>query len=328
MRSARLRLRLALPLLGCRTVRVIRGRAVPRGRAVAGLRGRCVCGAWLDAFLREALAQVVERAGLLALVDRPAIVVPDLEVIHHPDDHHVLREAAPLAIVLQDLDAHVRIEHHVETGREIHVLESTAIRIELGETVHAVLELAPLVLGVHVERGAVGRHHEPITAGLTQHLAELRRDAESPFRVDRVPEMSPKHCLPRRGTKLAPGPALNDTSWDFNPLRGTILGGIDWGCQAKTPDFQAIPSRRKGHRLGVARAGLQQVDGGPRGTGLATWWDGGTSGPRPASPGPARCGSLRRGASTATGRAAGPWRPRPCASTARAPRGDRSPPSP
>ena len=55
----------------------------------------------LDALLGEALAQIVERARVLALVVRPAILVPDLEVIHHADDHHVLGERAALAVVLR-----------------------------------------------------------------------------------------------------------------------------------------------------------------------------------------------------------------------------------
>src|SRR6266404_4721273 len=60
----------------------------------------------------------------------------------------------------------------------------------------------------------------------------------------------PRNTFPPQAPQVAPGPALNDTSWDFNPLRGTILVGVDWGCQAKTPDFQAIPCRRECHPLG------------------------------------------------------------------------------
>src|SRR5690349_14968226 len=219
MRSARLRLRLALRRLRLRLAlhrlrlrlapRRLRLRLAPRlprsplarsplARAASvrapSVRARAVRGSY--ALVGETRAQVVERARLLALVDRPAILVPHLEVVHHPDDHHVLRKAAALAIVLQHLDAPVRIEHHVESRREVHVLEAAAIGIHLRELRDALLEVAPLVFRVHVERGAVGRHHEPVTAGLAQHLAKLRRDAEPPLRVDRVPEVSPKHFPP------------------------------------------------------------------------------------------------------------------------------------
>ena len=156
---------------------------------------------------------------------------------------------------------------------------STAIRIELGEPVHAILELAPLVLGVHVERGPVGRHHQAVAATLPQHVPELRRDAEAPLRVDRVPEMPPKHCPPHRG-QTAPGTApkcvRNGISWDFIPLPGTILEGVARGVKGKLQDFQGHSDPPHGLWVGGGRdrttAGREPEEGeaGPSGPGGST----------------------------------------------------------
>src|SRR4030095_1935952 len=151
----------------------------------------------LDAVLRgETRFQVFERRGF-TLLHVPASLVPDLEAIQHADDEHVFRESAALAIVLQDLDASVRIEEHVESGGEIHVVIPTTIEIKHRDLRDFLFELAPLVFREHVEPCfVVGRDHETITAGLAQSLAEFRRDAQPSLRVDRVPELSPKHCPP------------------------------------------------------------------------------------------------------------------------------------
>src|SRR5262245_28706277 len=173
----------------------------------------------LDALRGETRFQVFERREC-TLSHVPASLVPDLEVIQHANDEHVLRESAALAIVLQDLNAPVRIEEHVESGGEIPVLELTSNEIELRQLRDFLFELAPLVFGEHVEPFVVvGRDHETIAAGLAQSLAEFRWDAEPSLRVDRVPEMSPKHCPPGEA-QMPLLPLLNHTSWDFIPLRG------------------------------------------------------------------------------------------------------------
>src|SRR5574338_901269 len=79
----------------------------------------------------------------------------------------------------------------------------------------------------------------------------------------------PRNTLSPRPPQRALRSPLNATSWDFIPLPGSILVGFNWGCQAKTPDFQAIPTRKKGHPLGVVRAGLPRVYGGVVGRGGA-----------------------------------------------------------
>src|SRR4029453_4876426 len=257
----------------------------------------------------------------------PASLVPDLEVIQHANDEHVLRESAALAIVLQDLDASVRIEEHVESGGEICVLELTTIGIELRQLRDFFFELAPLVFREYVEPFVVGRDHETITAGLAQSLAEFRRDAEPSLRVDRVPEMSPKHCPPGEA-KMPLLPRLNHTSWDFIPLRGTILVGVAWGCQAETSDFQGHSALFSAPPVGVGRQGSTaggngwEKRGGPRGPACRT------SGPPASSPPAAECGWPRRGASTSIRTGAAPLTLPASASHSRSPRGDRSRPWP
>src|SRR5690242_15152441 len=72
----------------------------------------------------------------------------------------------------------------------------------------------------------------------------------------------PRNTLSPQPPRRPFGLALNDTSWDFIPPPGSILVGVDWGCQAKTPDFQVILSRRNAHPLGVVGGGLLRVDCG------------------------------------------------------------------
>src|SRR5690348_5000361 len=112
-----------------------------------------------------------------------------------------------------------------------------------------------------VPLGAITRRSLPASRSTSRNFAGM---LSRPF-GSIVCLKCPRNTFPPQAPQVAPGPALNDTSWDFNPLRGTILVGVDWGCQAKTPDFQAIPCRRECHPLGVARTGLPRVDGG-------RWW--------------------------------------------------------
>src|SRR5262245_54960385 len=119
----------------------------------------------LDALRGEIFPHVFERQAF-TLLHVPASLIPDLEVVLRADDEHVLREPTTLAIVLWDLDASVRIEDHVESGGEIDALELTTIGIELRQLRDFPLERAPLVFRPHIERLAIGRDHETITAGL------------------------------------------------------------------------------------------------------------------------------------------------------------------
>ena len=127
----------------------------------------------------------------------PALGVPHLEVLEHADHEHVLVEFHALAVVGGELDAALRVERHVLRAREIRVFQLARVLVELRQRGDLGLDLAPRGKWVHLERMLDGHDHELVPEVAVQRLAKLRGDAETPFRVDRVPEMSAKHSLSR-----------------------------------------------------------------------------------------------------------------------------------
>src|SRR5215472_7924471 len=192
-----------------------------RGRkrnATSSIRtGRCACSARSSSshtLRRQPRAHVVERADVVALEVRPAFRVPHLEHLLHADDQHVLHEARALAIVRRDLHASLRIEEDVLPHREIRIAKLARVGIEARQRGDFGLERLPFLERVHVEPAPVRHDHEVVPPLLGEHVAKARRNAETPYRVDRVPVMSSKHCLPRHSSPF------RSTSWDFTPPGG------------------------------------------------------------------------------------------------------------
>src|SRR6185503_13813623 len=110
----------------------------------------------------EPCAHVVERgaSAAVALEESPALGIPDLEHLLHPQNDHVLHEPGARAIVRRHLDAPLRIELHVLALGEILVTKQSRVGIELGQCVHFPLELFPPLQWMHVEALAVRHDHE------------------------------------------------------------------------------------------------------------------------------------------------------------------------
>src|SRR5262249_16577874 len=92
---------------------------------------------------------------------------------------------------------------------------------------------------MHLQGSVVGHDHQPVPIAVGQGVPELRVDADAPFRVDRVPEMAPKHALPWKGGSAPPSAVghpyhsvgLHPTSWPV------ILSEHAKTCQGKTGGF-------------------------------------------------------------------------------------------
>src|SRR5215470_6297939 len=145
------------------------------------------------------------RTDLVALVVLEALAVPHLEALLHADDERLLGQALALTKIERDLDASLRIEDHVLRLRHVLVLESATEGIESRETPDAFGEVIEVALGMDVETAApVGNNDELVSEPVGEQLTKPCGDAEPTLRIHRVPEMSPKHALPRRGENLSP----------------------------------------------------------------------------------------------------------------------------
>src|SRR5262249_25515718 len=112
----------------------------------------------------------------------PALEVPHLEVLGHPDDDDVFDQTGRLAVLLGNLKAPLRVQADVEAAGEVAMAEPALVGIESRQRAPLVLELLPHLERVHVEALPVGNDHQLVSQAC-QPLPELRGDAETPFWV-------------------------------------------------------------------------------------------------------------------------------------------------
>src|SRR6266542_1619457 len=241
-----------MPIVPSTTQPPCRGRK--RNVTSSARTGRCAPSrSTLDALFGQLRLDVLDgRPDLVALVVREALAVPHLEALLHADDEGVLGQTLALAQIKRDLDSPLRIENHVLRLREILVLKCAPERIEPRQTTHAIGEFVEVPFGVHVEAAtSIGNDDELVSKSVGEQLPEFRGNAESPLRIHRVSEMSPKHALPL-GEKPLPGLYIDTTSWDFIPLADQSKA-CKIGCQAKTPISLLHPGHSRGTTGGGRR---------------------------------------------------------------------------
>src|SRR5260370_816557 len=165
--------------------------------------------------LHSQACQLVEERRQLRpprpLVFVEARAIPDLK-LRQPaaDERDVLLEPGLLPDVGRQENSAGRVERHVLREREVQAADLAHLGAELRLLAQLRFHALPFLQRMRFQTFAV-RYDDEIAVVLREHLPELRRDAQAPFRVDRVLIAPSEHvCLWRRDA----------TSSHFLPLSG------------------------------------------------------------------------------------------------------------